>query len=104
MTIPGEEFIRRFLLHSLPPGFQRIRHYGILASSRKKDTLALARHLLQAAPHPIAPSREQIRDAMVELLSPIRRCPECGLGIMEVVEVLQPARGGLAPGAFDDSS
>lgn len=46
MTIPGEELISRFLLHSLPPDFLRIRHYDILATSRRADALALARHLL----------------------------------------------------------
>jgi hypothetical protein len=44
-----DEFIRRFLIHVLPRGFHRIRHYGLLASSTHKDTMALARKLLGVA-------------------------------------------------------
>jgi hypothetical protein len=46
MTLASEEFIRRFLLHVLPPGLHRIRHYGLLANAGRKDSLALARKLL----------------------------------------------------------
>jgi hypothetical protein len=46
MTLDANEFIRRFLLHVLPRGFHRIRHYGLLSSSARKDSLALARRLL----------------------------------------------------------
>jgi hypothetical protein len=49
MTLSADEFIRRFLLHVLPRGFHRIRHYGLLAGSARKDSLALAR---QAARSP----------------------------------------------------
>jgi len=52
MTLAGHEFIRRFLLHVLPRGFHRIRHYGLLASSARKASLALARDLLVVAPPP----------------------------------------------------
>ena len=51
MTLATDEFIRRFLLHVLPCGFHRIRHYGLLAGGSRKDCLALARQLLAAAPH-----------------------------------------------------
>lgn len=50
MTLATDEFIRRFLLHVLPRGFHRIRHYGLLAGGSRKDCLALARELLAAAP------------------------------------------------------
>ena len=46
MTLDPDEFIRRFLLHVLPSGFHRIRHYGLLANTTRKDNLALARELL----------------------------------------------------------
>ena len=46
MTLPPEEFMRRFLLHVLPGGFHRIRHYGLLANGARKTNLALARELL----------------------------------------------------------
>jgi len=54
MTLGTDEFIRRFLLHVLPRGFHRIRHYGLLASGGRRDNLARARELL-AAPPPVAP-------------------------------------------------
>ena len=50
MTLEADESIRRFLLHALVPGFQRIRHYGILASSRNRALLALPRQLLGRPP------------------------------------------------------
>jgi hypothetical protein len=52
MTLSPQEFMRRFLLHVLPGGFHRIRHYGLLANSNRRDNLALARQLLQVAPSP----------------------------------------------------
>ena len=52
MTLSPQEFMRRFLLHVLPVGFHRIRHYGLLANSNRRDDLALARQLLQVAPSP----------------------------------------------------
>ena len=52
MTLAADEFIRRFLLHVLPRGFHRIRHYGLLAGSARKASLALARELLAVAPPP----------------------------------------------------
>ena len=50
MTLDAHEFIRRFLIHVLPNGFHRIRHYGLLASGVKADNLVLARKLLDIAP------------------------------------------------------
>jgi len=53
MTLASQEFIRRFLLHVLPSGFHRIRHYGLLANARRKSQIAIARELLhQPAPRP----------------------------------------------------
>ena len=52
MTLATDEFIRRFLLHVLPRGFHRIRHYGLLAGSARKASLALARELLNVAAPP----------------------------------------------------
>ena len=52
MTLPTDEFIRRFLLHVLPRGFHRIRHYGLLASGGRRDNLARARELLAVPPTP----------------------------------------------------
>lgn len=78
MTLDPHEFIRRFLLHVLPRGFHRIRHYGLLAGSTRKDNLAQARRLLSAPiPDPAVPDE----GAEVE-----PQCPCCG-GRMIVVEV-----------------
>ena len=78
MTLSTDEFIRRFLLHVLPRGFHRIRHYGLLAASSRKASLALARTLLAVAPPPEAESSEESGD----VLPP---CPCCG-GRMIIVE------------------
>jgi hypothetical protein len=78
MTLTADEFIRRFLLHVLPRGFHRIRHYGLLASSARKTSLALARELLAVAPKPDDDTPE-------EPLDPRPPCPCCG-GHMVVIE------------------
>jgi len=93
MTLDADEFIRRFLLHSLLPGFQRIRHYGILASSQKGTLLPLARRLLGAALHPIVPSRDQLAQlaVLLAIVQPLQLCPVWRVGTMRVVEYLFPA-------------
>lgn len=78
MTIAADEFIRRFLLHVLPRGFHRIRHYGLLAGSTRKASLALARRLLAVAPPPEDGAREEPPDTHPP-------CPCCG-GRMVVIE------------------
>src|SRR5450631_4290610 len=55
MTLAADEFIRRFLLHTLLDGFHRIRHYGFLANGRRTAKLALCRRLLDALPPPPPP-------------------------------------------------
>jgi hypothetical protein len=80
MTLTTDEFIRRFLIHVLPRGFHRIRHYGLLASSTHKDAMALARKLLGVA----AP----IKEAEAEADEPPDHrppCPCCG-GHMTITE------------------
>ena len=84
MTVSAEEFIRRFLLHALPPGFQRIRYYGLLANRHRAGKLQLCRQRL-AAP-----------------LADLRLCPECGLGTMVRIELLPPCQS--AVGLRMDSS
>ena len=78
MTLPADEFIRRFLLHVLPTGFHRIRHYGLLAGGTRKDSLALARRLLAVAPPPEDTAPEEPPDTRPP-------CPCCG-GQMVVIE------------------
>src|SRR6201999_2251125 len=71
MTLPTHEFIRRFLLHVLPPGFHRIRHYGLLAGAACKANVARARELLAVAPPPAPVETPEPQD----WLPP---CPCCG--------------------------
>jgi hypothetical protein len=78
MTLPADEFIRRFLLHVVPRGFHRIRHYGLLTGTMRKDSIALARKLLAVAPPPED-------DPPGEPLDTRPPCPCCG-GHMIVVE------------------
>lgn len=81
MTIAADEFIRRFLLHVLPRGFHRIRHYGLLAGSARKASLALARRLLQVAPDPANDDTAEPDDYRPP-------CPCCG-GRMVIIEVFR---------------
>ncbi len=82
MTLEADEFIRRFLLHTLPPGFARIRHYGLLAGRNKKRLLPLCAALLQNAAFglPSAAEVDRYRDQIVPPVLP--RCPQCGVGEM----------------------
>jgi hypothetical protein len=84
MTLSPDEFMRRFLLHVLPGGFHRIRHYGLLANGSHKARLALARELLHAQPVHAAD------DEALSSEAPAFICRHCGHAMI-VVEVL--ARG-----------
>lgn len=92
MTLGADEFMRRFLLHVLPNGFHRIRHYGLLANTGRREALAKARRLLHAMPGPDAESPGA--DAAAGIAQPTFVCPDCGAA-MVVVEILmrgQPIR------------
>jgi len=98
MTLAADEFIRRFLLHTLPDGFPRIRHYGFLANRQRAAKLALCRRLLDA-PSPEPPA-EQVQDAVASHWPD--RCPICG-GAMVMLGVL--ARSASCRRSFwDDTS
>jgi hypothetical protein len=94
MTPDAAEFIRRFLLHVLPSGFHRIRHYGLFAGAMRADNIECARQLLAAAENAPQPSREA--DSRAEDVSPARRCPCCG-GRMIIVETFEGPRPGRSP-------
>jgi hypothetical protein len=81
MTLAADEFIRRFLLHVLPRGFHRIRHYGLLAGAHHKAAIARARELLTVVP-PLEPAEPQER---TDHISP---CPCCG-GRMVIIETFE---------------
>jgi hypothetical protein len=91
MTLATDEFIRRFLLHTLPRGFHRIRHYGMLAGSARKDCLAFARQLLKVAPPPEEPAAKEPADQRPP-------CPCCG-GTMVIIETFAPGGRPRAPPA-----
>ena len=89
MTLAADEFIRRFLLHVLPRGFHRIRHYGLLAGSTRKAGLALVRELLAVAP----PANDDAPEEPLDVRPP---CPCCG-GHMVVIETFERWRLPRAP-------
>ena len=91
MTLCADEFIRRFLLHVLPKGFHRIRHYGLLASGGRKTNVARARVLLAIA----MPSKAQ---EPVQPRDPRPPCPCCG-GRMIIIEIIRGAAQPRAPPA-----
>ena len=98
MYLDAQEFIRRFLLHVLPKGFVRIRHYGLLANRNRKEKIARCRDLL-AAPNPEEPAPQSRREKLLELIGvDIERCPACGEGRMTfLAEIDRLPRFSLIP-------
>ena len=88
MTLPPHEFIRRFLMHVLPKGFHRIRHYGLFANGNRAANIARARELLGAAPRVVEPEQEKTAAPDEPRVLPCP-CPRCG-GRMIVIEVFAP--------------
>jgi hypothetical protein len=86
MRLATGEFIRRFLIHVLPKGFHRIRHYGLLANGNRTDNLAKARALL-AVPTPVAEPEAEAGASDQASLQP-RACPCCG-SRMFIIEVFE---------------
>jgi hypothetical protein len=103
MTLSANEFIRRFLLHVLPEGFQRIRYYGFLANRHREENLALCRELLKMPPpEPKAEVKEDYRDRCEQLTGrSLKTCPACHEGEMIVIESLQ--RTTMRPPIVDTS-
>ncbi len=91
MVVDAQEFIRRFLLHVLPDGFVRIRHFGFLANRAKKHALSQCRKLLGLSPAlPEIPKRSA-QDLLRDLTGiDLSRCPCCKLGTMIIVAELPP--------------
>jgi len=91
MTLAAEEFIRRFLLHVVPGGFVRIRHFGFLANRTRRAKLARCRALLAQPPAPAASAIESVAALMRRLTGiDIDRCPVCQQGQLHVTEILAP--------------
>jgi hypothetical protein len=98
MTLDAPEFIRRFLLHVLPNGFMRIRHFGFLANRAKKHALPQCRKLLGLNPALPEIAKNSAHDLLLELTGiDLNRCPRCQQGTMIVV-------GELSKGLRWDSS
>ena len=82
MTLDAEEFIRRFLLHVIPKGFMRVRHYGFLANHRK-DCLSKCRQLMGLSPQPSQPPHRTTEELMRTLTGiDITQCPHCQKGTL----------------------
>ena len=107
MTLEAGEFIRRYLIHVLPRGFVRIRHFGWLANTHREQKLALCRKLLGIEPP------EQQREAAAENADTssagltgesLAICPACRQGHMVVIEIIHPMRAPYRPTPATDSS
>jgi hypothetical protein len=88
MTLDADEFIRRFLIHVLPDGFHRIRHYGLLANSNRTGNIALARRLLGVPDTPPS-SGDSDGTENPHQDSEWNACPCCG-GRMIIIETFEP--------------
>lgn len=92
MSLAADEFIRRFLMHTLPAGFQRIRYFGFLANRFRKPKLALCRKLLSDPIAELLPAPETCRDFAALLSEPFRHCPKCSTGTLIRILFLPPYR------------
>ena len=100
MTLATDEFIRRFLIHVLPKGFHRIRHYGLLANGNRPENIAHARELLAV---PARPKETETPEAALEQPRVLPRpCPCCG-SRMIIIETFargcEPKHGPTPPPA-----
>jgi Putative transposase len=96
LELPAEEFLRRFLLHVVPPHFVRIRHFGLWANRARQDKLPRCRQLLAvvaaaATAGLLTPNGEPLR-ADASAAAPAQ-CPACGGGPLWLIAVLAPHRG-----------
>ena len=93
-TLEAVEFIRRFLLHVLPKGFMRIRHYGFLANRCKQENLIKCRQLLNVTQPLCEAEQISIQQLMLELTGvDINRCPKCKKGTMKKRDDISPGFG-----------
>ena len=99
MSLPVVEFLRRFLMHVLPKGFVRIRHYGFLANRCRQEKLVRCRQLLDAPVHKPTPSATE---DLAETANSTQ-CPTCGQGVMAILWYFDPGDQPRAPVALDSS-
>jgi hypothetical protein len=104
MTLSADEFIRRFLLHVLPEGFQRIRYYGFLANRYRQNKLDQCRLLLGmelTGKIPASLPEKDYLDRYEDLTGcSLRKCPQCPQGHMIRVSILPPTK---TPATIDSS-
>jgi hypothetical protein len=104
MTLSADEFIRRFLLHVLPDGFQRIRYYGFLGNRYRREKLEQCRRLLGMPTPADQTNTSDYRDRYEQLTGhSLHQCPQCGLGRMLVVMILPRSPCKCAPLPTDSS-
>jgi hypothetical protein len=98
MTLSAHEFIRRFLIHTLPAGFQRIRYFGLLANRFRKQKLALCRQLLNGLSGELLPGPAQCGE-LYRAIDPasFHRCPNCRVGVMIRIAMIPAYRWPARP-------
>jgi hypothetical protein len=95
MTLKAHEFIRRFLLHVLPPRYVRIRHFGLLANRKRKNNISLCRQILRDTKPETQPNtrEETWQEQLFRICGiDVTLCPVCQKGRMCRVELLLPYR------------
>jgi len=108
MSLTADEFIRRFVLHVLPPGFHRIRYYGFLGNRHRKEKLEQCRQLLHVVPE-LAPKTDtaastNYRDRYEALTGvSLHICPACRRGRMLIIEQFLPSRATALSAVLDTS-
>ncbi len=104
LELDTREFLRRFLLHVLPTGFVRLRHYGLLANAHRRDNLELCRSLIG---EPVLQETDsQVGAAKVPRVpASTKCCPRCGVGTMITITILRPGQvhAVLASASMDSS-
>ena len=107
MTLAADEFIRRFLLHVLPAGFHRIRHYGLIANTARKNNLARARELLMGEttdePADAETNGADTADSVNPDASATYLCPDCGAAMI-IIETFEREQLPRAPPGRIDAS
>ena len=93
LSLSSSEFIRRFLMHTLPGGFVRIRYYGFLANRHRNERLEKCRDLLgvTSVPTPTIPESQTPVETSDPAPSP-KTCPACGRQSLAIIDVVPPAR------------
>jgi len=96
MTLKAEEFIRRFLLHVLPKGFVKVRHFGFLANRGRRENVVLCRKLLAASSTVLPDLAPPPRHSDEAETDTVDRCPRCKVGSMRMGETLLPQANVMA--------